>query len=61
MRRYRITKPVMAGRGVIPVGRELIPGDFGIPEKQLDEMVSKGQAEEIKQQPRRKPKDEGEE
>lgn len=61
MRKFRVLKPVSINKGMLPVDRELLPGDFGLPESHLDEMVSKGQVEEIKQQPRRsKPKDEGE-
>lgn len=59
MRRFRITKPVMVGKGTLPVGREMLPGDFGIPEEQLEEMVKKEQAEEIK--PPRRKKDEDDE
>lgn len=53
MQKYRIIKPTSISKGILPVSRELFPGDFGLTLDQLTEMVKKGIAEEVKP-PRRK-------
>jgi hypothetical protein len=39
---YVVLKPIHISAGIIPVGRNLIPGDFGILENALEEMVDAG-------------------
>lgn len=56
---YRIVKPTSIRKGTLPVGREVYPGDFGLSESHLEEMVKKGQASKPK--PKATPKKEGSE
>lgn len=46
--KFIVLKPVSISRGILPVDRELQPGDFGLSEAHLEEMVKKGQASKPK-------------
>lgn len=48
MKKYRVLKPTSISKGILPVAKEVLPGDFGLSESQLDEMVKKDVMEEIK-------------
>lgn len=55
--KFVVLKPVSISRGILPVDRELQPGDFGFSESHLQEMAAKGQVREDKPARRKKEDD----
>lgn len=46
------------GKDIIPAGRELYPGDFGLTEDRLAEMAKSGQIKEHRPKPRKSKEEE---